>query len=145
MPNGDVLTPEQRSKCMSHIRGKDTKAELQLRKALWNEGLRYRIHYKILPGKPDIVFISSRLAIFVDGCFWHGCPIHFKFPNTNKEFWNRKINGNITRDQNINEQLKNMGWNVMRVWEHEIEKEIDSIVVRIKKLVKPEFQFNVEI
>lgn len=87
--NTDVMTPEQRSRCMSHVRGKDTKPELLLRRALWKKGLRYRLFNK-LPGRPDILFIRKRVAIFVDGCFWHGCPEHGTQPRSNADFWKKK-------------------------------------------------------
>src|SRR5262245_58666688 len=86
----DVLTPAQRSRCMSHIKGKDTKPELLLRKALWRLGLRYRLHAKI-PGRPDVVFPKAKVAVFIDGCQWHCCPIHFVRPKSNQEFWDRKF------------------------------------------------------
>ena len=82
----DVLTKKQRSRCMSAIRGRDTKPEILLRKALWYKGYRYRLKNR-LPGKPDIAFPTERLAVFVDGCFWHGCPEHYKKPSTHAAFW----------------------------------------------------------
>jgi DNA mismatch endonuclease (patch repair protein) len=127
----DVLTKEQRSYNMSRIRGKNTKAELNLRRILREKGFRgYRIHYH-LPGKPDIVFIRQKIAIFIDGCFWHKCPIHFTEPQSNKEFWMKKIDGNVKRDANVNEQLRKEGWTVLRFWEHEVKKEPEVVVLRI--------------
>lgn len=126
----DVMTPAQRSRCMSRIRGKNTKPELALRKALWAKGLRYRIHYN-LPGRPDIVFPGKRVAVFVDGCFWHGCPEHGVHPKTNASFWKQKIAGNIERDSRVTSELKSLGWVVLRFWEHEVNDNIDRVVVRI--------------
>lgn len=126
----DVLTAEQRSYCMSRIKGKNTGPELILRKALWSAGLRYRLGYK-LPGKPDLVFVSSKTVVFIDGCFWHGCPLHVNYPKTNEIFWREKITKNINRDKMINENLKALGWNVMRFWEHEIEEGVSVIVEAI--------------
>lgn len=127
----DVLTSEQRKYNMSQIRGKNTVPEITLRKLLFAHGARgYRIHYK-LPGKPDVVFIKRRLAIFIDGCFWHKCPLCFQEPATRKEFWMKKIQSNIDRDIIVNQQLKNDGWTVVRIWEHEIRKEPDKAVGRI--------------
>lgn len=94
----DVLTKEQRSYCMSQIRGKNTKPEVILRKALWSMGYRYRIKNK-LPGKPDLIYPSLKVAIFVDGCFWHKCPKHFQPPKTRQIFWENKINANVERDK----------------------------------------------
>ena len=118
---------------MSKIQGKNTGPEVKLRKLLWSEGIRgYRIHYN-LPGKPDIVFTKKKIAIFVDGCFWHRCPICFQDPETRKEFWRKKIQSNVERDKKVNEQLKVDGWTVMRFWEHEIRKKPDTLIKRIKK------------
>jgi DNA mismatch endonuclease, patch repair protein len=131
----DVLTPEQRKLNMSHIRGKNTVPEIKLRKLLYASGIRgYRIHYN-LPGKPDIVFTKKKIAIFIDGCFWHKCPVDFQEPETRKEFWMKKIQTNIDRDKKVNEQLKNDGWTVIRIWEHEIRKEPEKAVKKIIALL----------
>jgi DNA mismatch endonuclease (patch repair protein) len=127
----DVLTREQRTFNMSKIRGKNTGPEVKLRKLLWSHGIRgYRIHYN-LPGKPDIVFTKKKIAIFVDGCFWHKCPICFQEPETRKEFWSKKIQSNVDRDQKQTNLLRDDGWIVIRFWEHEIRKEPDSVVQMI--------------
>lgn len=98
----DVLTPEQRRQCMSRNKGRDTGPEMKLRRALWRKGLRYRLRWgRQLPGNPDIVFVSTRLVIFVDGCFWHGCPIHATQPKTNTRFWQQKLDGNKQRDHRV--------------------------------------------
>lgn len=130
----DVMTPAQRSRCMSRIRGKDTGPEMALRKALWAVGLRYRLHYK-LPGKPDIVFPGKKVAVFVDGCFWHGCPEHGVQPKTRAEFWRAKISKNRERDRRVTSTLKSNGWVVVRIWEHEIEQNTRGAVSRIRELV----------
>jgi DNA mismatch endonuclease (patch repair protein) len=119
----DVLTKKQRSYCMSRIRAKDTQPEVILRKALSSAGLKgYRLHYKLI-GKPDIVFPKRRIAIFIDGCFWHRCPKCFIKPGTNKSFWKKKIDSNVKRDKTVNAELKSKGWKVLRIWEHELRKE----------------------
>ncbi len=115
----DVLTPTQRKYCMSRIRGKDTKPEIVLRKLLWSAGYRYRLKSR-LPGKPDIVFPRHKLAVFIDGCFWHGCPKHAVMPKTNRTFWREKLTRNMQRDREVNVRIREMGWRVVRVWEHEI-------------------------
>lgn len=130
----DVLTPAQRKECMRRIRGRDTTAELQLRKALWAMGYRYRIKNQ-LPGKPDIIFIQKKIAIFVDGCFWHKCPIHYVPPVTRAEFWSAKIARNVERDMEVDEVLSKMGWNIVRIWEHEIKKDLDGCVRRLEKIL----------
>lgn len=111
--------------------GKNTGPELKLRKLLWSHGIRgYRIHYN-LPGKPDIVFTKKKIAIFIDGCFWHKCPICFQEPETRKEFWMKKIQSNVERDDKVNLQLKSDGWTVMRFWEHDVRKNPEAIVKHI--------------
>ncbi len=127
----DVLTPDQRKHNMSRIRAKNTGPEVRLRKRLYAAGVRgYRIHYN-LPGKPDIVFTKKRIIIFIDGCFWHKCPVCFQEPETRKEFWLKKIQSNIDRDKRVNEQLEKDGWKIIRIWEHEIRKEPEAAVKRI--------------
>jgi DNA mismatch endonuclease (patch repair protein) len=131
----DVLTPKQRSYCMSKIRGKNTGPEIILRKALWANGVRYRLNYKI-PGKPDIILVKSKIAIFVDGCFWHGCPLHSNLPRTNRKFWKEKILKNKKRDQEINKTLSGIGWLVIRIWEHEIKNNLKSSVDMVLRSIK---------
>lgn len=129
----DVLTKKQRSYNMSQIKGKNTKPEVSLRKLLFANGVRsYRIHYKLI-GKPDVVFSKKKIAIFIDGCFWHKCPQCFIEPETRKKFWDEKINGNIKRDREVNKALKSSGWKVLRFWEHSVRKSPDKIVSKIMK------------
>jgi DNA mismatch endonuclease, patch repair protein len=104
---------------MSSIRSKDTKPEVKIRKALWVNGFRYRIHYGSF--KIDIAFPAKKLAIFIDGCFWHGCPIHSHQPKSNQAYWLPKLKKNIQRDNDVTQRLKAEGWKVMRFWEHETE------------------------
>jgi DNA mismatch endonuclease (patch repair protein) len=114
----DVHDQATRSRNMAAVRGKDTKPELIIRKGLHAAGLRYRLNVKDLPGKPDLVFPKHRAAVFVHGCFWHGhaCPL-FRLPETRREFWQRKIEGNVTRDANAIARLQDLGWRVAVVWE----------------------------
>ena len=127
----DVLTPEQRKRNMSRIRGKNTSPELKLRKMLWESGIRgYRVHYK-LPGKPDIVFTRKKVVVFVDGCFWHKCLVCFRPPETNAEFWNEKLQKNVERDLKVTKELEDLGWTVLRFWEHEVKKTPEDVVARI--------------
>lgn len=131
----DVLTKSQRSRCMSAIRGKNTKPELLLRKALWRNGYRYRLKNS-LPGKPDIVFPSECIAVFVDGCFWHGCPEHYQKPETNAHFWREKIKKNKQRDKRVNAALKAEGWRVLRFWEHEVRSDPAVCANKISKVLQ---------
>lgn len=114
----DVHSPEQRSRNMSRIRGRDTKPEMLLRRGLHISGLRFRLQPKHLPGRPDLVFPRHRAVVLVHGCFWHGhnCPM-FKAPATRPEFWAAKIAGNRARDLRTSEALRASGWRVLTVWE----------------------------
>nr|VFJ66882.1 MAG: T/G mismatch-specific endonuclease [Candidatus Kentron sp. DK] len=126
----DRLTPEQRRRCMSRVRGRNTKPEVLLRRVLWAQGARYRLHAK-LPGRPDLVFRGKRLAVFVDGCFWHGCPIHGEIPASNRAFWEKKLGDNVVRDRRTDAILAEMGWRVFRVWTHEIQKDVAAVAERV--------------
>lgn len=125
--SGFYTSPE-RSKMMSRIRGKNTKPEMAFRRALWAAGYRYRIDYKKLIGRPDIVLKKYKTVIFIDGEFWHGYnweerKQHIK---TNKEFWIPKIERNLQRDRQVNATLELLGFTVFRFWEREIKKELDA-------------------
>lgn len=114
----DVVDTATRSRMMSGIRGKNTKPEILVRKALFAEGYRYRLHDKRLPGKPDLVLKKFNTVIFVHGCFWHGHDCHlFKWPKTRPVFWKRKINRNREKDQEVTRQLKKEGWKIITIWE----------------------------
>lgn len=118
----DVMTPEQRSRCMAAVKGKDTKPEMIVRKYLFSRGLRYRVNNRKLPGSPDIVLKKYKTVVFIDGCFWHGhqnCK-YFRLPKSNEDFWRHKIAMNIARDYANNVDLRLAGWRVIRVWECEI-------------------------
>lgn len=122
-----------RSKTMSKIRGKDTKPELQLRKALHAKGLRYRVHDKTLPGTPDISNKSRKVAVFVDGCFWHGCPQHFKVPKTRSEFWEEKIRRNRETRHHVLHSYPR-AWNVIQVYECEVKDDCATTIQKIEML-----------
>jgi DNA mismatch endonuclease (patch repair protein) len=127
-------TSKQRSKLMSKIKSKNTKPEILLRKAIWNEGIRYRLSNKEIIGNPDIAIKKYKLAIFIDGEFWHG--YNWKVKKTkiksNRDYWIKKIERNIERDKKYNKTLKEAGWNVMRFWEKEITKNLQQCVEKIK-------------
>ncbi|MBI5143107.1 MAG: DNA mismatch endonuclease Vsr [Nitrospirae bacterium] len=116
----DVHTPEQRSFNMSRIKGKNTKPEILVRKWLWVNGYRYRLHRGCLPGNPDIVLSGRKKVIFVHGCFWHrhACP-YFKWPKSNEDFWRRKINATVMRDDENYKGLAALGWSHFVIWECE--------------------------
>ncbi len=116
------MTPEQRSRNMAAIKGKDTKPEMIVRKYLFSRGLRFRVQVRKLPGTPDIVLPKYKTAIFVNGCFWHGhegCK-YFRLPKSNVEFWKEKIERNIERDKESMQALFDLGWKVVRIWECEL-------------------------
>jgi DNA mismatch endonuclease, patch repair protein len=120
------------SRRMAATRGTNNRVDRLLRSALHRRGLRFRIQQKLIPGSKrtvDIVFSRARLAIFVDGCFWHACPIHCSQPKSNAEWWARKIWQNVERDHDTNERLRALGWRVLRIWEHEDPTEAASRVV----------------
>ena len=132
----DDLTPEQRRKNMQHIRSEDTSIEIKLRKALWHEGIRYRKNYKELPGKPDIAITKYRIAIFCDSSFWHGRDYEIKKPiGTNHKYWDAKIRRNMERDKEVNGLLKSMEWTVLRFWDEEINKGIESCIKEVKEAI----------
>lgn len=137
MKMADFMTPKQRSNCMSRVRGKNTTPELTLRKWLWAEGFRFRLHSK-LPGKPDIVLPKYKTVIFVHGCFWHhheGCR-KSNLPKTNVEFWQNKIESNIRRDKANKIDLEKLGWKVFIAWECEIKKNAQKVLDDILTLLK---------
>ena len=114
----DVVDRATRSRMMSGIRGRNTKNEVLIRKALFARGFRYRINDRKLPGKPDIVFPKYKALIFVHGCFWHGHDCHlFKWPSSRPEWWREKIEGNRSRDAGVRGKLENLGWRQCHVWE----------------------------
>lgn len=141
----DVLTPEQRKRNMRSIKGKDTKIECILRKALWDKGYRYRKNYKELPGTPDIVLCKYRIVIFCDGEFFHGKnwdELKIKLNESkNSAFWIDKISRNIEHDKEINAQLKGLGWTVLRFWGRDIRHNTLQCIKAIEESV---FEFKLK-
>ena len=134
----DVMTKSQRHLNMQHIRGKDSKPEIILRQALWKKGIRYRKNYKRLPGCPDIVLTRYKIAIFVDGDFWHARGYQYNPGsqiNSNKAFWQKKLTRNVERDKEVNDRLTQMGWLVLRFWESDICKNLPYVLEEIDKYV----------
>ena len=135
----DVLTPAQRRKNMQHIKSRDTKIEVILRKALWKRGYRYRKNYDKLPGHPDIAITKYKIAIFCDGEFFHGKDWEVLKPklekSNNSDFWINKISRNRDRDDEVNKSLLFMGWTVIRFWGTDIEKNTDECIKVIEETV----------
>lgn len=131
----DNLTPQQRSFCMSQIKGKDTGIETIVRSELHKRGFRFRKHLKELPGKPDVVFTKSKVAVFIDGDFWHG----YQFPmweHKVSDFWKKKISKTRERDKMNHRKLRDMGWTVVRIWQHELERDFECCVEKIISAIK---------
>lgn len=125
---------ERASYNMSRNRAKDTAPELALRRALWTAGMRgYRLHARGVPGRPDIVFARAKLAIFVHGCFWHGCPKHSRLPKSNSAFWRAKFVRNAARDARKLAELKAAGWRTLTFWEHDVRDRLPRVVASIQR------------
>lgn len=133
----DVFTKRKRSEVMSRIPGRGNRqTELALATLLRKSGVTGWRRNQRLFGKPDFVFRKSRIAVFVDGCFWHGCPRHLKMPSNNRAFWKRKLTGNRRRDRLVNRVLRRRGWCVIRVWGHDLTKNPQRCIERIKAQVE---------
>ena len=134
----DVFTKSKRSEVMSRIRGRGNKdTELVLARILRSERIAGWRRHTALMGRPDFAFPRVRLAVFVDGCFWHGCPKHSTTPANNRAFWMKKLNSNRTRDRVVNRGLKNAGWRVLRIWEHDL-LEPAKVMARIRRALAME-------
>lgn len=131
---GDIFTTKERSRIMSKIKGKDSQIELLVRRNLWKRGYRYRKHYGGY--KIDIAFPREKVAVFIDSCFWHGCPKHGELPKTNVQFWKTKLTGNIKRDRKVDNELNREGWAVIRIWEHDIRSDLVKSVDKIVRTVE---------
>lgn len=131
----DTFSKEKRSEIMRRVKGKNTKPEIAVRSVLHRRGLRYRLDYP-LPGKPDIVFVRARVVVFVDSCFWHGCPLHLRMPKSNEEYWRSKIARNVERDAKINAEYARSEWRQLRFWEHDLKENFDLCVDKIEETVR---------
>lgn len=132
----DKMSKSQRSFTMSRIRGKNTTIELIFRKTVWGLGYRnYRIKNNI-KGKPDLYFPKLKIAIFIDGCFWHKCPKCYKEPKSNKKYWINKIENNSARDKETTKQLQKTGIKVLRIWEHDIKNNPKKVYKKFEEAYK---------
>jgi DNA mismatch endonuclease (patch repair protein) len=132
----DTVSKKKRSEIMRSIRSKNTKIEIFLEKLLSKMGYRFSKNAKRLIGKPDIVFRRKQIAIFIDSCFWHGCPYHCRMPHSNRAYWNAKIRRNKERDKEVNNWYKNNDWIILRFWEHTIQNNIENCVKKIAQSIK---------
>lgn len=130
----DTISQKRRSEIMSHIKSKNTSIELLVRKKLYSLGYRFRVNYKLLPGKPDIVFTKRQIAIFIHGCFWHGHEIGCRYshiPQSRQEYWNNKISKTKQRDGAHIKELSENGWKVIIIWECEIKTKFDDTIDKL--------------
>lgn len=132
--------PKITHKIMASVKSKDTRPEIALRKALWHQGLRFRVNYKKLPGKPDIAFTKAKVAVFCDGDYWHGHNWALRGLkdldeelSQYSEFWAKKIRGNVQHDEDVNQRLAELGWRVVRIWESEIEKNVSECAKQVQE------------
>jgi len=136
----DKVSVSKRSEIMRAVKSRDSKIEHDFRRELWRQGFRYRKNASEYYGKPDIVLKKYKTVIFVDSCFWHGCPEHLRMPSSRQEYWNNKIRKNRKRDLAVNEYYKNMGWVVIRIWEHDLKNNADEVadrtVISLRMLAK---------
>ena len=131
----DTLTPKQRSYCMSQVKGKDTSIERVVRSELHRKGYRFRKHVKDIPGRPDVVFPRQKVLVFIDGDFWHG----YRFPQWEGKlspFWREKISRNRQRDRRNFSKLRALGYKVIRLWEHQIKRDLDGCIERVVSELK---------
>jgi DNA mismatch endonuclease, patch repair protein len=125
-----------RSEQMSRIRGRDTSPEMLLRRALFALGLRYRVHYRTPSGRADVTFLSAKVAVEIDGCFWHGCPDHYVRPRGSARFWAAKLAANVRRDAAQMVAMKAAGWRVFRYWEHEVRADSTAVAKDIARRLR---------
>ncbi len=121
---------------MSRIRGSDTSPELELRRALDELGVAYGTHGRTPFGRPDLVFPDAQVAVFIDGCFWHGCPFHYVRPKSRSDFWSEKLTRNLARDAGQSDALDRGGWKPVRVWEHDIVQDTNAVAEFVDSVVR---------
>jgi DNA mismatch endonuclease, patch repair protein len=132
-PEGSWASSPANRRAMLGNRSRDTRPERALRSAVHRRGLRFRVALRPVPSvrrTADLVFTRARIAVFLDGCYWHGCPVHYVEPSTNTEYWRQKIQGNVTRDRETDRRLSEEGWLVLRFWEHEDPEDAANTVAR---------------
>ncbi|MBL7156404.1 MAG: very short patch repair endonuclease [Candidatus Pacebacteria bacterium] len=132
----DTVSKKKRSEIMSKVRSKNSKLEVDFRKAIWKARFRYRKNPKGYFGKPDLVLKKYKTVIFVDSCFWHGCKRHCRLPATRKKYWIQKIERNKKRDKEVNRYYKKIDWKIIRVWEHKLLKNSDKAIKKIIKFLQ---------
>lgn len=131
----DSVSREVRRKTMQAVKSKNTKLEEHVSKELWKRGIRFRKNVNSLKGKPDIAIKKYKLVIFLDSCFWHGCKKHCRYPKTNKDYWISKIEKNKERDQKIKNYYIKKGWNILRIWEHDLKENFINTIEKIQDFI----------
>lgn len=131
----DKVSPKKRSQIMSKIKSKNTKLENKIISDLWKRGFRFRRNVASLTGKPDIAIKKYKIVIFIDSCFWHGCPQHCRMPSSNRTYWEKKIKRNKERDREVTNFYKEKGWHILRIWEHELKNDYENILNKIEKFI----------
>lgn len=127
MMSKDPFSEEKRSEIMRSVGNVDTEPEMLLRRELWHRGFRYHVNERVEGIRPDLVFQGPHVAVYVDGCFWHGCPRHYSAPESNADFWKQKLERNQARDRRNNQTLEEAGWTVLRFWECEIREDVEEV------------------
>jgi DNA mismatch endonuclease (patch repair protein) len=132
----DNVSEEKRSEIMRAVKSRDSKIELEFRRALWRHGFRYRKNARNYFGKPDIVLKKHKTVIFIDSCFWHGCAEHLRIPSSRQDYWVKKIERNQKRDAEVNYYYQNKDWTVLRIWEHDVAKDLENTIDRTVNSLK---------
>lgn len=132
----DKFTSQKRSDIMRSVHSKHTKLERKVMEALLERGLSFDTYVDYLPGKPDIAIVEKRKVVFIDSCFWHGCPLHLRMPKTNVEYWRKKIEKNRMRDEEVTQYYRQIGWDIMRIWEHDIKENFDEVIFKLIKFLR---------
>ena len=142
----DSISPEHRSWNMAQIKGKDTTIEVKVRQYLFSKGFRFRKNDKRYPGRPDVVLPKYKTVIFINGCFWHmheGCK-HGRLPKSNLEYWSEKLGKNVANDKKHNDQLKDLGWTPITIWECELKTDFEKTMQKVEDLIRSQNEVNNE-
>lgn len=142
----DSISPEHRSWNMAQIKGKDTTIEVKVRQYLFSKGFRFRKNDKRYPGKPDVVLPKYKTVIFINGCFWHmheGCK-YGRLPKSNLEYWSEKLGKNVANDKKHNDQLKDLGWTPITIWECELKTDFEKTMQKVEDLIRSQYEVNNE-
>lgn len=132
----DKVSQEKRSEIMRAVKSRDSRIELEFRKALWKLGFRYRKNASNYFGKPDIILKKHKTVIFIDSCFWHGCPEHLRMPSSRQDYWVKKIERNKSRDLEVNNYYRDSGWRALRLWEHDLVRDLEGAVKNTAHLLQ---------